>query len=607
MKICKCITTMVVVVLIGGLKLTSVQAVDHIAPDLLPAFAQAVSADVSSEYQITPNGDGYQAANSRQGFVGEFMKDRVQIRQTGGTGVWTMTLTGLGYGTVQPVPTAMLWAEGTRVEYRRGTDITEWYVNSPVGLEQGLTLQVPPIGRERNTPLQVAFMLDGAAEFDGYGIVFQTVDGQTVFGYSGLVAWDADGQSLPAQMVLEGQTVRWVVQDQGARYPVTIDPWVQQTKLTAADGAEWDRFGSSVAVSGETAVIGTPHAAINGNANQGAAYVFVRSGASWGLQAKLTASDGWVNGWFGYSVAISGDTAVVSATGTNPGVYVFVRSGTSWTQQAKLPKQTPLGTNDSVGIDGDTVVIGVADETVGGNFCQGAAYVFVRNGGTWTEQQKLTASDGAANDQFGYSVGINGETVIIGAPYVTVGGNANQGAAYVFVRSGTSWPQHAKLTASDGGVNSWFGSSAAASGNTVLVGAHPNRAAYTFVRSGTSWIQQAKLTASDSTVGDRFGISVSLSGDMAVVGAELASIGSNTFQGAAYVFGRSGTTWSQQSKLTANDGAGSDNFGNSVSLSGDTAVVGAYCADVGGQSNQGAAYAFAGTEQSGNSYLLWTR
>ena len=110
--------------------------------------------------------------------------------------------------------------------------------------------------------------------------------GRLYLRYSGLVAWDADGQSLPAQMVLEGQTVRWVVQDQGARYPVTIDPWVQQVKLTATDGAEQDFFGSSVAVSGETAVIGAPDAAINGNANQGAAYVFVRSGDKLGLAGQ---------------------------------------------------------------------------------------------------------------------------------------------------------------------------------------------------------------------------------------------------------------------------------------------------------------------------------
>jgi len=316
-----------------------------------------------------------------------------------------------------------------------------------------------------------------------------------------------------------------------------------------------------------------------------------------GTEAKLTAgSDGAAGDLFGYSVSTSGDTAVVGAwadDGNKGSAYVFVRTGTTWSKEAKLTAGDGAAGDQfgqSVSISGDTVVVGApGDDDKGNN--SGSAYVFVRSGTTWSEEAKLIASDGAAVDLFGYSVSISGDTAAVGA---TLGDGkvANSGSAYVFVRSGTTWSQQAELKASDGASVDFFGGSVSISGDTVAVGAYWDNAkkgsAYVFLRSGTSWSQQAKLIASDGAADDLFGISVSISGDTAVVGAHW----DDSKKGSAYVFLRSGTTWNQQAKLTAgSDGAAGDYFGMSVSISEDTVVVGAHQDDdTYGQS--GAAYVF---------------
>ncbi|MBS1796079.1 MAG: FG-GAP repeat protein, partial [Acidobacteria bacterium] len=328
----------------------------------------------------------------------------------------------------------------------------------------------------------------------------------------------------------------------------------QTTKLTASDGAVNDFFGWSVAVSGDTAIVGAYADDVGANSNQGSAYVFTRSGTTWSQQAQLTAADGAPGDQFGYSVAISGDTVVVGASG----------------------------------------------DTVGANPAQGSAYVFTRSGAAWTQQQKLLAADGAAFDQFGGSVAISGDTVLIGASRDTIGASSNQGSAYIFVRSGAAWSQQAQLLASDGAANDQFGESVGISGDTAIVGAFAHTvganaaqgSAYVFTRSGAAWTQQAQLTAADGAGNDQFGWSVAISGDTAVVGAYVGTVGANAVQGSAYVFVRSGAAWSQQQKLTAADGAAGDQFGWSVAISGNIIIVGARFDDVGFNNDQGSTYVF---------------
>jgi len=252
-----------------------------------------------------------------------------------------------------------------------------------------------------------------------------------------------------------------------------------------------------------------------------------------------------------------------------------------------------------VAISGDTVVVGAnAEDTVATN--AGAAYVFTRSGTTWTQQQKIQASDAQASSVFGTSVAIDGNTVVVGASLNDPSSIIDAGAAYVFTRSGTTWTQQQKIQASDAQASDNFGQSVGISGNTVVVGAYaedPNNisgagSVYIFTRSGTTWTQQAKLIASDAQASDLFGQSVAIEGDTVVVGAYNEDPNNITDAGSAYVFTRSGATWTQQAKLIASDAQASDLFGQSVGISGNTVVVGAYAEDPNNISGAGSVYVF---------------
>jgi hypothetical protein len=365
---------------------------------------------------------------------------------------------------------------------------------------------------------------------------------------------------------------------------------VDPAKLLAADGDANDYFGRAVAVDGDTLVVGAPQDD-DKYTDSGSVYVFTRTGATWTQQAKLTAPDSAAGDHFGTAVAIDGDTLVVGAygdddKGTNSGsVYVFTRTGGTWTQQAKLTAADGAATDRfgyAVAIDGDTVVVGAPyDDDKGAD--SGSAYVFTRTGGTWTQQAKLTAAGGAAGDWFGWAVAVDGDTVVVGAPDDAKG--AKSGSAYVFVRAGATWTQQAKLLAADGAAGDRFGWAVAVDAGTVVVGAYgdddkvrDSGSAYVFVRTGGTWTQQAKLTAADGAAYDRFGYAVAVDGDTVVVGA-YGDDDKGTDSGSAYVFTRTGATWTQQGKLTAPDGAAGDWFGEAVAVDADTIVVGAYWDD----------------------------
>ncbi len=353
-------------------------------------------------------------------------------------------------------------------------------------------------------------------------------------------------------------------------------------QLLHPSGVASDQFGQAVAVNGDTMIVGAPLDDLGSNAEQGSAHVYRWSGSGWVLEATLAASDGAANDRFGSSVALSGDTAIigaflddVGANGDQGSAYVFVRSGTTWTQQAKLTANNGASGDlfgFSVGLSGNTAIVGAYFDNVGISPDQGSAYIFTRAGAAWTQQAQLTASDGAANDNFGISVAISGDTALVGSYLDDVGVVSDQGSAYVFTRSGSTWTQQAQLSASDGAANDRFGVAVGVSGDTVVVGAYfddvgltsNQGSAYVFTRTGAAWTQQAQLVASDGAANDQFGLSLALSGDTAVVGSYLDDLGANSNQGSAYVFVRSGIVWTQQAQLVAPDGAASDGFGVAV-------------------------------------------
>src|SRR5258708_9040798 len=273
-------------------------------------------------------------------------------------------------------------------------------------------------------------------------------------------------------------------------------------------------------------------------------------------EQKVSASDGTANSYFGSAAALNGSTALIGA-------------------------------------DGD-------------NSFQGAAYLFTKSNSSWSQGQKLTASDGLPGDEFGYRVVLANNTLLVGAFTATVGGVASQGAAYVFTQSNGTWSESQKLTASDGGLFDNFGASVALDGSTLVVGANgatvggnaAQGALYVFTESNGTWTQTQKLTANDGAAYDNFSLSVALKGSTILVGSPQAAIGSNAGEGALYVFTESNGTWSQVQKLTASDGAANSSFGSAVAPNGSTALLGANNATVNGHSFQGAAYIFS--ESNGN-------
>jgi hypothetical protein len=350
---------------------------------------------------------------------------------------------------------------------------------------------------------------------------------------------------------------------------IKTSDWQQIAKIQASDAAEEHVFGYSVAISGDYVVVGEDVSTLNGTA-----YIFTRDGTDWIQQAALTASDPNIGKNFGKSVAIDGDTAIIGAphdTGWIGAAYIFIRTGTTWTQQAKLTPDDGIGGDEfgfSVALSGDTAVIGAS---YAGDGWTGQAYVFTRSGTTWTQQAELLASDGLPQDQFGWSVAVSGNTAVVGSIY----DDGRTGSAYVYTRTGITWTEQQKLTASDAALEDAFGASVSIDGNTTVVGAGWKNsfigAAYVYTRSGTTWTQQQKLLASDGANGDEFGMAVSISGDNIVVGARFVSM----WTGAAYIFSRTGTTWTQEARINASDGTYFDQFGWSVGIDHNYVICGA--------------------------------
>jgi hypothetical protein len=396
-------------------------------------------------------------------------------------------------------------------------------------------------------------------------------------------------------------------------------PPEEVAKLLATDGAADDQFGRAVSISGDTAIVGAPLDDDLGQ-DSGSAYVFVKSGGSWQFQQKLLASDGQGpvlstdrGDGFGSSVAVEGDIAVVGAPfvdspSTNCGAgicpdvgaaYVFVRNAGIWTETAKLygDGETTLDKEafgTSVSLSGKTAVVGAERAFVAGSLQAGRAYVFVESGGIWARQANLTALDVGTGDRFGGAVSVSGDTAFIGA-YGKRDLGALSGAAYVFVRNGTAWTQQVKLLAPGGKTGDHFGQSVSVDGQTAIVGARahgPNSKGSAFVYRAVAaqWnpFPIRTLKADDGQTNDWFGRSVSLSGDIALVGAPRDT----GVAGSAYVFvGVLG--WAQYGpRLDASDATASDWFGEAVSVSGLQGVIGAWGNDDLGSAS-GSVYVFA--------------
>jgi hypothetical protein len=519
--------------------------------------------------------------------------------------------------------------------YRWDDLLEEWYINDVRGLEHGYTVFQRPARRAEADAgdLHLTLAIRGGLGFrineDGRGIRFVNSAGATVLSYTGLTVFDADGKDVKAHFVRCGELLRFVVEESGARYPLTIDPVAERAYIKASNADALDTFGISVAIDGTLAVVGAMResskaTSVNGNENDnsamfaGAAYVFKRNGTFWTQEAYLKASNADSGDNFGCSVSISGGTVVVGA----------------WLESSRSTVLNANGQDNS-------------------SRWSGAAYVFVRDSAppfAWRQQAYLKASNTEPNDYFGSQVAVSGDVVVVGAygedsDATGVNGNpasnrkSRAGAAYVYERNAGVWSRTAYLKASNPDSNDDFGGYVAISGDTIAVGAQGEccklggvnaspgtdngalfaGAAYVYVRVAGTWVQQAYVKPAYPDGFDYFGGPLSISGDTLVVaayGEDSGATGVNGNQrdntvsssGAAFVFVRNwtpnGIVWTQEAYLKASNPEKDDKFGRGVGVSGDKIIVAAHEEDGGDPGINGDESSNSAAD-SGAAYLYW--
>lgn len=367
--------------------------------------------------------------------------------------------------------------------------------------------------------------------------------------------------------------------------PLPDRPILQEQKVVPSDGT-LGNFGLAVALDGSTALIGAPF-----NVG-GAAYVYTESNGIWSEAQRLTASDGKQGDSFGLDLDVDGDTLVVAAPnatvagGAEGAVYVFQKQGDDWVQSQKLSARDG-GRGDrfggSVRLSGRALVVGADGADIGQHDLQGAAYVFVEANGVWRQVQKLTGSDSYLFDHFGTFVAIDGSTILVSAPNKVVNQDTQvKGEVYVFALSNGVWTQTQNIIEEEAGVEAYFGASLAIDHGNALIGARfatvngtlYQGAAYIFAVANGVLTQTQMITASDGASNDDFGVSVALSGNIAMVGADQAPVGGHFGQGKAYAFRQVNGTWNQVGTITASDGFPLLTFGAVVALDGDTSLIG---------------------------------
>lgn len=539
----------------------------------MPAGLWAAFNDARHRIEPTNNGNHY-AWNPGNRFRVQFDTEAVNIGSGDPKREWHWGLRLTGYGTpdkMQPVQAAQVTAKGSRLEYRRGP-VTEWYENKPEGLEQGFTLAAPP--RQGADTVALGLAVNGGLQpllqESGQSIIFNRADGTTALKYSELKAVDANGTMLPARLKLKGGALRIEVQTRRAVWPVVVDPLIQSSQRLAGE-ATGDHYGYSVAISGTTAVVGAPDHQTFGlltpcgivSICYGKVYLFTRS---------LTANTG-------------------DATWTETETFITNTAllGLLLGYDAQFGK--------SVAVYGDsTILIGAPDfgGTVLSRTNQGRVYVLTKVSGTWGVRAQLDAPDAANNDHFGttlaltYSSTIPNYVAAIGAPLAANGGT-NRGKGYVFTGSGASW-SGSSVTPSGLANSDKFGNGVAVVEDTVLVGApghSTNGTVYCYTSSGSAC---ATATISAPSGASGFGSAVALYGSTALIGAPISS------GGAAYVYDMGSTTTPLATlQATAGSGVTVSQFGSAVSLFQDTALVGAYNSTVSGNAGAGSAYVFSGS------------
>ncbi len=612
---------------------------DQLLHPALPQFLQEVSQQLPENWhpQAMHNGD-VQLNNPVQRLKAYIDEQGIHLKGANGYAL-KMQLTHFGFnGCLKTPQSANVRIDGVRVDVVHDPDLKEWFINTPVGIEQGFSLMrafdKPHAGAlsAAHQRFELHFKLSGdlLPEASAEGLDFKDPSGRIQMHYHQLLAFDANHQILPARFELAGNYLKLLVDTADAVYPVTIDPlFSSEQELTASDASAEDQFGDAVAVDGDTIVIGAPLRNSGTSQDTGAVYVFVRDPETGDFTEleRFIGTDTTANDKFGSAVDVDGNTIVIgapeddSATLTDSGsVYVFVRDPSTgdFDQQQKLEASDAAAQDlfgSSVYIEGNTIVVGAPRKDDGTSTAAGAAYVFTRdpNDATnpWSQQQKLMAADASAEDEFGAAVTFNGSTIVVSAPLDNLGALGtifDAGSLYVFTRDQTlstdPWTQDQKLTASDGSAGDRLGFSVSIDGNTILAGAPradstgftEDGAAYIFTRpSADADFSEAQILNPVFPNSDaQFGTSVFVDGQTALIGAPGARFLTSTDAGAAFHFTRDPLTgtWSQQQGLAGSDPQAQAEFGRAVGLDAATTVIGSPKRTLGTSSLAGAAYVF---------------
>ena len=341
-------------------------------------------------------------------------------------------------------------------------------------------------------------------------------------------------------------------------------------------------FGWDTALDGNTAVIGAP------KFDEGSIHIFERIDNIWTHKEKLSSPEGPQNDSFGKSVSIEGDTIAVGAPGLGNGaVYIFEKNNTNWVFKQRLSSSDGAAFDNfgnAISMDNNTLVIGAYfDDDYG--FSSGSAYIFERSNGSWEEKQKLVPKSGYYYNNFGRSLSLDNDYLIIGSP----GYLAGAGAVYMFKKNNTTWEETDRLTPSSTVQQAYFGNTVDIENEISVVGAWADNSAFIFSKENNIWIEKQKITADDTVENDTFGSHISIENDVIVVGAA-QNTNNNIKTGSAYIFVKETDIWEQKQKLIANDGSQDDYFGQSISIENGTILIGAPYADDESNSNSGSSY-----------------
>ena len=628
---------------------TDVQGLkERIPSSLFPGITETLQLSGSHEvYRAVPDSSddsAYHLENPVHSLGAELSSGGVSISSTeGDEWAWNLKFDGYGRGTsLEHVADPSLASDGSRVEYHYANGVTEWYVNGPLGLQQGFTFESRPASLV-DGPLEVRLALSGdvTVEVNKYGTsaLLRSQETLSSLKYGGLYAYDASGAELGARLQAASSGLSILVDDVGAKYPITIDPFIEKNYFAGSADDQREEFGTSVSISGDTVLVGAPDGWYGVH---GAVYLFtVPDGEQTSVSdAIVLTSPRSVGGdGFGQSVSISGDTIVVGAPWERDlelhewyrvgAAYVFEKPSGGWGSTSDASRlshpdvlpETSFGT--SVAISGDTVVVGTGS---------GSAYVFSKPTDGWadaSEASELTASDGSDYDQFGQSVAVSGNTVVVGAYLADLEADEEDfGAAYVFTKPSGGWEDTSdsvKLTAPDGAQGRKFGQSLSMTDDTLVIGAPYSSyyvdfeiyreareaedkspylgSVYVYSTANPDWIDSpnpVKLTAPNGVPWTRFGWSVSVSGGTISVGEPYSTRatqpgGYDYRSGAAFVFARPFEGWSstaEHRELPMPDIMPYDDYGSSVFTNGDVVVVGARGDDNENGPYAGSAYLF---------------